>query len=194
VNLTRDPTPGDIVVLGVGNTQWADAGFGVRAIERFKAHWQCAPHVEIVEAGTRGLALLPLVEAARRLIVFNAVDLGHAPGTLHVRTGDDATDRLRTRGASLHQMDCVDALACAQLKGRAPREIVLIGVQPVELDTYGADLSPAVRAQLDPAIALACRWLRRWRAAPQPQTDPACGVRLTGVPPEGRSSLDIERE
>ncbi len=187
MNLTRAPTPGSIVVLGVGNIQWADAGFGVRAVERFRAQWQCAPHVEIVEAGIRGLSLLPLLEAARRLIVFNAVDLGHAPGTLHVHTGDDASGRLRTRGASLHQMDCVDVLAYAQLKGRAPREIVLISAQPLDLDTYGADLSPAVSAQLDPAIALACRWLRRWRAAPQPRAHPPGGVRLPGSGPE----LDI---
>jgi hydrogenase maturation protease len=167
VNLTRAPAPERIVVLGIGNLQWADAGFGIRAVERFKACWQCAPHVSVVAGGTHGRALLPLVESAGRLIVFNAVDFGRPPGTLHLCVGDAAVGRLHTRGASLHQMDCADALACAQLRGRAPREIVLIGAQPLELDTYGADLSPGVRAQLEPAVAAARRWLQRWRAAPR---------------------------
>jgi hydrogenase maturation protease len=158
--------PERIVLLGIGNVQWGDAGFGVRAVERFNANWQCAPHVAVVEGGTQGRALLPLVESARRLIVFNAIDSSQAPGTLSVHTGDAALKHLRTRRVSLHQMDCADVLACAQLKGRAPREIVLIGVAPLEIDAYGAGLSAAVRAQLDPAVEAACRWLKRWRCAP----------------------------
>ncbi|WP_310633019.1 HyaD/HybD family hydrogenase maturation endopeptidase [Paraburkholderia sp.] len=163
----RAHTAGRIVVLGIGNVQWGDAGFGVRALERLKSAWQCAPHVECVDGGTQGRALLPLVESAQRMIVFNAADFGASPGTLCVRAGDAATAHLRTRAVNLHQMDFADALACAQLKGRYPRELVLIGVQPIAHSDYGADLRPAVRAQLDPAVAAACRWLRRWHARPQ---------------------------
>lgn len=179
----REFASGRIVVLGIGNIQWADAGFGVRAVERFKARWECAPHVEIVEGGTRGRALLPFVEFARRLIVFNAVDFGRKPGTLRVCKGDAALERMHTRRASLHQMDCADALACAQLRDRGPREIVLIGVQPGETDAYGAGLSPAVDAQLEPASAEACHWLRRWNAAPRLNEGPARGVRIVALPP-----------
>ncbi len=156
-----------IVVLGIGNEQWGDAGFGMRAIERMKARWQCAPHVEFVAGGIEGRALLPLVEAAQRMIVFNAADFGHAPGTLCVREGDAAIRHLGTRPFNLHQMDFADTFACAQLKGSYPRELVLVGVQPLALDDYGRGLRPAVSAQLDPAIAVACRWLRRWHAQPR---------------------------
>ena len=164
----RAPAAPRIVVLGIGNAQWGDAGFGMHAIERLKAGWQCAPHVEFVAGGTQGLALLPLVESAQRMIVFNAADFGRAPGTLCVREGDAAARHLHTRPVSLHQMDFADALACAQLKGRYPRELVLIGVQPHAHDDYGTGLGGAVSAQLDPAVAIACRWLRRWHAQPRP--------------------------
>ncbi|WP_322061938.1 HyaD/HybD family hydrogenase maturation endopeptidase [Paraburkholderia sp. J63] len=164
----RTAAPPRIVVLGIGNVQWGDAGFGMRAIERLMAGWCCASHVEFVAGGTQGLALLPLVESAQRMIVFNAADFGRAPGTLCVREGDAAAQHLHTRPVSLHQMDLADALACAQLKGHYPRELVLIGVQPLARDDYGTGLGPAVSAQLDPAIAIACRWLRRWHAQPRP--------------------------
>lgn len=166
---TRAQATPRIVVLGIGNKQWGDAGFGMRAIERLKAGWQCAPHVEFVAGGIEGRTLLPLVEAARRMIVFNAADFGCAPGTLCVREGDDAIRHLGTHPVNLHQMDFADTFACAQLKDRYPRELVLIGVQPLALDHYGTGLRPAVSAQLDPAIAIACRWLRRWHARPRPR-------------------------
>lgn len=167
-----------IVVLGIGNTQWGDAGFGVRAVERLNAGWQCAANVEVVEGGTEGRALLPLVESASRLIVFNIADLGRAPGTLRLCLDDSALNHLRARCVSLHQMDFADALACAQLKGRAPRQVVLIGVQPLDVDAYGTDIGPVVRAQLDPAVEAACRQLRRWRAAPRRRTASPAGARV----------------
>lgn len=169
---TASPVSERIVVLGIGNTHWGDAGFGVRAVEHLNAGWECAMHVEVVEGGTQGRALLPLVESASRLIVFNVADFGLAPGTLRLRVDDAALIHLRARRVSLHQMDFADALACAQLKGRAPRQIVLIGVQPHEIDAWGADLGPIVRAQLEPAVAAACRQLQRWRAAPRRRAAP----------------------
>lgn len=168
----RSPAPPRIVVLGIGNVQWGDAGFGVRAIERLKTGWQCASHVEFVAGGSQGLALLPLVESAQRMIVFNAADFGRAPGTLCVREGDEALRHLHTRPVNLHQMDFADALACAQLKGHYPRELVLIGVQPLARDDYGTGLDPMVIAQLDPAVTMACRWLRRWHAQSRPLVQP----------------------
>jgi len=166
VDTTADtPTadnPPHIVVLGIGNVLWADEGFGVRAVERLNALWQWPEHVELVDGGTQGLALLPFVEKADRLIVLDAVDFGLEPGTLDVREGDAVPACLNARKMSLHQAGFSDVLACAQLKGHYPGDLVLIGVQPVELDDFGGSLRPAVQAQIDPAVKVASEWLRRW--------------------------------
>ncbi|WP_434662462.1 hydrogenase maturation protease [Paraburkholderia sp. A3BS-1L] len=111
---------------------------------------------------------MPLVESAQRMLAFNSADFGRTPGTLCVREGDEAVQHLRTRPVNLRQMDFADALACAQLKGRYPRELVLIGVQPHAHDAYGTGLGAAVSAQLDPAVEIASRRLRRWHAHPRP--------------------------
>jgi hydrogenase maturation protease len=166
MNITADTTKADnlphIVVLGIGNVLWADEGFGVRAVERLNALWQWPEHVELVDGGTQGLALLPFVEKADRLIVLDAVDFGLEPGTLDVRQGDAVPACLSARKMSLHQAGFSDVLACAQLKGRYPDDLVLIGVQPVELDDFGGSLRPLVRAQIDPAVQVACERLQRW--------------------------------
>ncbi|MEM5312855.1 hydrogenase maturation protease [Paraburkholderia sp. JHI869] len=162
--------PQRVVVLGLGDVQWGDAGVGVLALEQLKANWQCPAQVELVEGGTRGRALLPVVESTQRLIVLTALDFGLAPGALRVLTGDAAAERLyMLRRSSRPGMGFADALACAQLSGRSPRELVLIGVQPHGSDCYGASLSSTVRAQLDATVETVRGWLRRWRAAPLPR-------------------------
>ena len=165
------PAPQRVVVLGLGNVQWGDAGVGVLALEQLKAKWQCPAQVELVEAGSRGRALLPVVESTQRLIVLTAIDFGLEPGALRVRTGDAAAEHLYTRRPSRPGMGFADALACAQLSGRSPREIVLIGVQPQGSDCYGACLSSTVRAQLDATVEAARLWLRRWRVTPLPRLE-----------------------
>ena len=185
--------PERVVVLSLGNVRWGDAGIGVHALERLKARWEWPVQVEFVAGDVRGRMLLPVVESTQRLIVLTALDfgLGLAPGALRVVTGDAAADYLYTQRDNLPGMGFAGALACAQLNGRSPREIVLIGVQVHENECYGACLSSAVHARLDPAVDAARRWLRRWRAAPLPRPASAPGTCTPAVAPCGeRCEID----
>jgi hydrogenase maturation protease len=115
-----------------------------------------------VDGGTQGLLLLPYVEEADRLILFDAIDFGLTPGTLKVYRDDAVPAYLTAKKMSLHQTGFSEVLALADLKGNLPGQIVLIGVQPVQLEDYGGSLTDAVRAQLEPAIALAVQQLQDW--------------------------------
>ncbi|MDR2990490.1 MAG: HyaD/HybD family hydrogenase maturation endopeptidase [Burkholderiaceae bacterium] len=179
-------TPESIVVLGIGNVLWADEGFGVRAVEALHVRWHMPEHVALIDGGTQGMALLPLVESAQRLIVLDAIDFGLAPGTLHQVEGDQVPVCLQARKMSLHQTGFSDVLACAQLRDHYPQEIVLIGVQPVELEDFGGSLRPPVKAQLDEAVARACAVLRRWGVEPAPHTQPP-------QPLSGNPGLELAR-
>lgn len=160
------------VVLGIGNVLWADEGFGVRCVEALQARWQFAPQVELVDGGTQGLYLLPLVQRARRLLIFDAVDYGLEPGTLMQVEGDEVPRFLGAKKMSLHQTGFQEVLMLATLAGRYPDEVLLVGCQPEELDDYGGSLRPPVRAALEPALALALRRLARWGAAALPRVVP----------------------
>ena len=50
-------------------------------------------------------------------------------------------------------------LAMAEMMGDYPAHLLLIGVQPVELDDYGGSLRPEVKAQIAPAIDAALKFL-----------------------------------
>jgi hydrogenase maturation protease len=149
----------DILIIGIGNLLWADEGYGVRCVEAFDSTYATPPNVLVMDGGTQGLYLLPYVEAARKMVIFDAIDFGLPPGTLRVLQNGEVPAFMGAKKMSLHQTGFQEVLAAAQLVGRYPDELVLIGCQPVELDDYGGSLRDEVKAQVAPAVQLAHDWL-----------------------------------
>ncbi|WP_444452417.1 HyaD/HybD family hydrogenase maturation endopeptidase [Rhodobacter capsulatus] len=154
--------PERVLVLGIGNVLWADEGFGVRCVERMAETHALPANVRLLDGGTQGLYLLPFLEEADALIVFDAVDFGFAPGTLVTMRDEDVPAFMGAKKMSLHQTGFQDVIATAQLMGYCPRRMTLIGCQPVELEDYGGSLRPAVAEQVDHAILEAVRELHGW--------------------------------
>ena len=63
---------------------------------------------------------------------------------------------------SLHQTGFQEVLAMAQMLGQYPKHLLLIGVQPEELEDYGGSLRPEVKAQIEPAIQTAFDYLKQF--------------------------------
>ncbi|MCR9107375.1 HyaD/HybD family hydrogenase maturation endopeptidase [Marivita sp. XM-24bin2] len=144
-----------VLIMGIGNVLWADEGFGVRCIEHLAAHWELPEGVTLLDGGTQGLYLLPFLEEADTLIVFDAVDYGLEPGTLKIVEDDEVPRFMGAKKMSLHQTGFQDVIATAQLMGYCPARLLLIGCQPEELEDYGGGLRDVVKAQIEPAVAVA---------------------------------------
>ena len=160
--------PRRILVLGIGNVLWADEGFGVRCIEHLAANWALPAHVHLMDGGTQGLYLLPFLEAADALIVFDAVDYGLPAATMKIVENDEVPAFMGAKKMSLHQTGFQDVIATAQLMGYCPDQMMLIGVQPVELEDYGGGLRPLTAAQIEPAVQVALARLRDWGVEARP--------------------------
>lgn len=161
----------EILVLGIGNLLWADEGFGVRAVEALQRDWEFEGPIRLMDGGTQGLYLVNHVQEADRLIILDAVDYGLPAGTLKVAQNDDVPRYLGAKKMSLHQTGFQEVLMLAQLTGRFPREVVLIGVQPERLDDYGGSLTPLIKARIPPAVALALECLRAWGVTAIPRRE-----------------------
>ena len=145
----------NVLVMGIGNVLWADEGFGVRCVEHMAFDWALPDAVTLLDGGTQGLYLLPFLEEADTLIVFDAVDYGLEPGTLKVVEGDEVPRFMGAKKMSLHQTGFQDVIATAQLMGYCPDTLLLIGCQPEELEDYGGGLREVVAAQIEPAVHVA---------------------------------------
>lgn len=148
------------LVLGIGNLLWADEGFGVRAVEALNAEYEFPRNVMLMDGGTQGIYLVQHVRDADILVIFDAVDYGLAPGTMKLVEGDEVPKFLGARKMSLHQIGFQEVLAMAEMMGDYPQHVLLIGVQPVELEDYGGSLREEVKAQIAPAIAEALSFLK----------------------------------
>ncbi|MEE4461213.1 HyaD/HybD family hydrogenase maturation endopeptidase [Azotobacter chroococcum] len=149
----------NILILGIGNLLWADEGFGVRCVELLNERYRFPDSVRLMDGGTQGIYLVQHVQQADCLIVFDAVDYGLAPGTLKLVRDDEVPRFMGAKRMSLHQTGFQDVLALAAFTGAYPRELLLIGVQPAELEDFGGSLREPVRAQLEPALEVALAFL-----------------------------------
>jgi len=73
---------------------------------------------------------------------------------------------------SLHQTGFQEVLMLAELTGRYPEEVLLIGCQPEQLEDYGGSLRPCVKAALESALTIAVERLAAWGAAPRRREAP----------------------
>jgi len=154
---------GRTLVLGLGNPLMGDDGAGVAALERLRDEWEIPPGVELVDGGTWGMNLLPLIESARHLILIDAIRSGAAPGTLVVLERAQLP-RYFSLKISPHQIDLREVLALAELRGLLPDDLVAVGIEPerVELELR---LSPSVSAGLGKLVDLVVQRLE-WAGHP----------------------------
>ncbi len=184
MSLPFDGAP--IVVLGIGNVLWADEGFGVRCVEALQQRWDFdetlgAP-VQLIDGGTQGLYLIHHVQSAGRLLIFDAIDYGLAPGTLKQVEDDEVPRFMGAKKMSLHQTGFQEVLMLARLTERYPGQVLLVGCQPEVLDDYGGSLRPVVKTALEDALALGLDRLRAWGARPVPRAAPPADGQAVTVP------------
>ena len=178
-----------ITVLGVGNLLRTDEGVGVHAVRALaQRHSAAMPDVEFLDGGTLGLNLLPYIEEADALLIFDAVDCGSPPGTL-IELDGDAIPRYAGIKLSEHQVTLQEVLGLARIRGRLPVRMILIGMQPADLST-GDSLSPAAAAALPAMLEKAEAMLREWTLTPLEEHQLPLSRRLPsrsgGMPGEGK--------
>ena len=143
---------GRVLILGIGNILWADEGFGVRVVEYLAARYHFPAPAELMDGGTQGLYLLPQLAGLDGLMIVDGIDFGLPPGALHTVRDADVPATIGARKMSLHQTGFQEVLALLDLRGHAPRQVALIGVQPVNMQDYGGGLTPPVAARV-PEVA-----------------------------------------
>lgn len=144
-------TDAGTVVIGLGNPLMADDGVGLALLARLEEEWDIAPGPTLVDGGTWGMNLLPIIEDAGRLILLDAINVGAAPGTV-VELARHQIPRFLATKISPHQVDLRDVLAVAELRRTLPEDTIAIGLQPAVVAVSDA-LTPIVRDRVDEAVA-----------------------------------------
>ncbi len=140
------------LVLGCGNVLAGDDGAGPQTA-RLLAEGQVLPEgTDVVDGGTLGLDLLPLLDGQDLLVLVDAVDDGRPPGAVTVWRGE-AVARTFATPLSIHEVAVADLLGAAMLAGRLPGQVWLVGIQPQTVEP-GVGLSEEVAAAVPVAAGV----------------------------------------
>jgi hydrogenase maturation protease len=149
----REP---QILVAGVGNSWLQDDGFGSKVVEAL-GRAELPGGVTLVDSGTGGLDLAyELMRGYDALVLVDVSRQGGEPGTLYVMEPDPAEIKPIDDGEVInpHGMDPRSVLRFVKTVGGWPGKITVIACEPAEVDEMGLELSPAVAAAVERAVAL----------------------------------------
>lgn len=159
-NHGTDSRPGTALVLGLGNILMSDDAVGVRAVQELDSLYAFPDFVSLVDGGTMGLDLLPMIEDCERLLILDAVAAEVSPGTMVRADGEEIPSFLSSK-ISPHQLGVKDLFFCARMRGRMPEQAVLLGVAVKDMDT-GYGLTGPVKDSLPALMESAVEQLRAW--------------------------------
>lgn len=137
------------LVLGYGNSSYADDGLGTRAIAYLRSQdaSDFPADLLLLDGGTAVFELFSHIERCNRLVVVDAAHLAAEPGTVRCFLGIDMDRQLGGARHTAHEVALRDILDVARLQEVLPLERALIGVQPKSLD-FKVGLSPEVERSL----------------------------------------------
>lgn len=139
-------------MLGLGNPLLKDDSVGLRVAEMLREILPQNEQIEIDEDYWGGLRLMERMIDFDRAVIIDAIQTGAAPGTIHVLSPDDVPTQ---RSASAHDLNLPTALALGRQAGAHlpdSQDILLIGIEAADVQTFDECLSPEVEAALPDAV------------------------------------------
>jgi hydrogenase maturation protease len=161
----------NIRVIGLGNVLMSDDGFGPYVVRVLDALYEFPQHVQVIDAGSPGLDLTPLLIDADVLVIVDAVTADGSPGDLHQFRLTDVLQGSPLARLSAYDPAVKETLLNVAAAGMGPKHVLLLGVVPEWIAT-GVHLSPAVRAAISPVIGLIVSELERHGVRPLPRRVP----------------------
>ena len=141
------------VVLGIGNTILTDEAAGVRAVELLEQRYSVPDNVLVIDGGTSGMEMIEDLSNLDFLIVLDVVKTGAAPGTVVKIAGQEIPVFFR-RKLSPHQIGLPDVLASLELLDTMPKEIIVLGVEPISLE-LGMEMTATIAAKVPELVDMA---------------------------------------
>ncbi len=147
-------------VLGLGNVLMGDDGFGPAVVHAIESAYELEGDVDVVDLGTPGLDLTPWFADADRIFLIDTVKSRLPPGTRRVYSKADLLRHTPSDRVSPHDPGVKETLLALEFAGRAPWEVTLFGVVPLQTE-LGVALSAPVRDAAAPTVAAVLAALQR---------------------------------
>jgi hydrogenase maturation protease len=153
-----------IGVLGIGNVLMGDDGVGPYTVKMLEARYEFSEHVVLQDVGTPGLGITSVFSEYDALILIDAVSAKLNPGEVKLYRKNELVQVPLKPRVSPHDPALVEALLFAELSGKCPKEVLLVGVVP-ENCGLRCGITAAVQGGVETAIRAVLTELE-WLGAP----------------------------
>jgi len=158
-----------IGILGVGNVLMSDDGVGPYILKILESRYEFPDRVTLLDLGTPGLGITSFFADYDSIILIDAVSGNRQPGSVHLyRKGQLVRVPHRV---SPHDPALVESLLFAELSGKCPGEVLLVGIAPDTVE-LGCEITERVRAATEPAIGAILAELARLGVEPRVRERP----------------------
>ncbi|MDD5717137.1 MAG: hydrogenase maturation protease [Sulfuricurvum sp.] len=140
-----------VALIGSGNAFFMDEGIGLYAGKYLKENFTYEPPLDIVDGGTLGFRLMPLLQEYEHVIIANTGSSDDKPiGTIEVLSGEEliANQGIKKTANEVEITEmlqiCSMATHCAQT--------TIISIIPEDILSVCVDVTPSMRAKWDEYI------------------------------------------
>jgi len=134
-----------IALIGSGNAFFQDEGIGLYAVKYLKENFIFEPKIEIIDGGTLGFLLMPMLQEHDIVIIVNtASDETKNIGDIVVKTTDEFLDGKLIKKTA-NEVEIAEMLQICSLSEQMA-ETIVISIVPKDIESVAVDLSSELRA------------------------------------------------
>jgi len=150
----------NILIAGVGHFSLRDLRFGQKVVEKIKL-LNLPSEIEVEDASYGAIAFMHKLQEKKydKIIFVGAIQKDGKPGTVYkYKPTIDITDEAQIQARIEESLEGVISLdhilVICKFYKFLPEEVIVIGVEPEEYQSYGLKLSQSVRAVLEHVVHL----------------------------------------
>ena len=133
-----------VALIGSGNTFFKDEGIGLYGAKYLKENYEFTPEIEIVDGGTLGFKLMPLLQEFDEVVIINtASDDTKKVGDISIKTTDQFLDGALIKKTA-NEVEIAEMLQICSLT-EAMAETTVISIVPEDIISVEVGMSEALR-------------------------------------------------
>ncbi len=155
-----------VALIGSGNAFFKDEGIGLYAGKYLKENFTYEPALDIVDGGTLGFRLMPLLQEYEHVIITNtSSDDTKAVGTITVMSGDELIANQGIKKTA-NEVEITEMLQICSMANHCA-QTTMISIVPEDIISVSVDVTSAMRVQWSTYIDMIVQELEK------------CGITVT---------------
>jgi len=164
-----------VALIGSGNAFFMDEGIGLYAGKYFKENFTYEPSLDVVDGGTLGFRLMPLLQEYEHVLIVNTSSDDALPvGTITVMSGEELIANQGVKKTA-NEVEITEMLQICSMASHCA-QTTMVSIVPEDIISVCVDVTSALRAHWDNYIETIVAELAK------------CGI--TAIPKSDIMSLD----